>query len=277
MGVRKNARDLTSAEKAAFVAAVKRLKAQTTGRNYDWFVTTHINYFATVGGVRYAHQSPSFLPWHRQYLAEFEKALQVLDPAVSLPYWDWTGDRTATGAPFTADFMGGNGTGGNGPVTTGPFAGATNWRITVSASSATSLRRALGSGGAALPTGTQVSRVLNVAAYDAAPWSSASATGMRNMMEGWNRQGANLHNAVHVWVGGHMAQQDSPNDPVFWLHHCNIDRLWSQWQTRWGFDTGRYLPPSGTAGVVDLNEEMQPWGGVTPAAVLDHRETYTYA
>jgi len=58
MGVRKNARDLTSAEKAAFVAAVKQLKAQTSGRNYDWFVTTHLNYFSAVNGVRYAHQSP---------------------------------------------------------------------------------------------------------------------------------------------------------------------------------------------------------------------------
>jgi tyrosinase len=29
--------------------------------------------------------------------------------------------------------------------------------------------------------------------------------------------------------------------------------------------------------VVDLNETMQPWPGVTPATVLDHRATYTYS
>ncbi|KUL24400.1 tyrosinase family protein [Actinoplanes awajinensis] len=273
MGVRKSARNLTGPEKAAFVAAVKRLKAQTTGRNYDWFVTTHMTYFAGVNGIRYAHQAPSFLPWHRQYLIEFERALQVYDPSVSVPYWDWTVDRSTSGAPFTADLLGGNGSGGNGPVTTGPFAGATNWRINVGSTTATSLRRAMGTN--TLPTAAQVTSVLGVSAYDAAPWNSSATGGMRNRMEGWTTP--NLHNTVHVWVGGHMGQQDSPNDPAFWLHHCNIDRLWSQWQTRWGFDAAHYVPASGTAGVVDLNEPLQPWPTVTPASVLQHSSIYTYA
>jgi len=272
MGVRKSARNLTAGERAAFVAAVKRLKAQTTGRNYDWFVRTHLNYFSTVNGVSHAHRSPSFLPWHRQYLIELERALQVYDPAVTLPYWDWTVDRSTTGAPFTADFMGGNGSGGNGPVTTGPFAGATNWRINVSNTTSTSLRRAMGN--ATLPSAAQVSTVLGYSTYDAAPWNSSTGSGMRNRLEGFLSPG--LHNVVHVWVGGHMGQADSPNDPVFFLHHCMIDRLWSQWQARWGYGTNRYLPGGGTSGVVDLNNTMQPWG-VTPAAVLDHRATYTYA
>jgi tyrosinase len=273
MGIRKSARNLTSAEKAAFVAAVKKLKAQTTGRNYDWFVRTHLTYFSAVNGVRYAHQGPAFLPWHRQYLLELERALQVYDPAVNLPYWDWTVDRSTTAAPFTADFMGGNGSGGNGPVTTGPFAGSTNWPIRVSSTTSTSLRRAMG--GATLPSGTQVSTVLGYSTYDAAPWGTSTSTGMRNRMEGFLSPG--LHNAVHVWVGGHMGQQDSPNDPVFFLHHCNIDRLWSQWQARWGFDTSRYLPGGGTSGVVDVNDTLMPFTGVTPASVLDHRSKYTYA
>ncbi|GGK05573.1 tyrosinase [Pilimelia anulata] len=272
MGIRKNQRNLTAAEKTAFVNAVKALKAQSGGKNYDWFVTTHMQYFAVVGGIRYAHQSPSFLPWHRQYLIEFENALKAHNPAVDLPYWDWTVDRSATAAPFTADFMGGNGSGGNGPVTTGPFAGATNWRINVSSTSSTSLRRAIGG---SLPTSAQVSQVQGLSTYDASPWNSSSTTGMRNRMEGW--VSPNIHNSVHVWVGGHMAQQDSPNDPVFWLHHANIDRLWSLWQTQWGWGTNRYLPGGGTSGVVDVNDVMQPFSGVTPTTVLDHRPTYTYA
>ncbi|HEX5741848.1 MAG TPA: tyrosinase family protein [Pilimelia sp.] len=272
MGTRKNVSSLTAAEKSAFVAAVKSLKAQTSGRNYDSFVRTHMTYFSTVSNHRYAHQSPSFLPWHRQYLLDFENALKAINPAVDLPYWDWTVDRTTTGTPFTADFMGGNGQNGNGPVTTGPFAGSTNWRINVSASTSTSLRRAMGG---TLPTGTQVSQVLGVSTYDVSPWNSASSSGMRNRMEGWLTP--NIHNAVHVWVGGHMAQTDSPNDPVFWLHHANIDRLWSQWQTRWGFDSARYLPGGGTTNVVDVTEVMQPFTGVTVASVLDHRSRYTYA
>jgi tyrosinase len=42
-----------------------------------------------------------------------------------------------------------------------------------------------------------------------------------------------LHNAVHVWVGGHMGQiAYAAFDPVFWAHHCMIDRLWRLWQLR---------------------------------------------
>ncbi len=273
MGVRKSTRSLTSAERAAFVSAVKALKAQTGGKNYDWFVDIHMKYFSAVNGVRYAHHGPSFLPWHRQYLIEFEMALQAAsrNPAITVPYWDWTVDRSQDATPFTADFMGGNGV--NGPVTTGPFAGETNWRIKYSSTTSTSLRRAMG--GATLPSTTQVNTVLGYSTYDASPWSTATTSGMRNRLEGW--LAPNIHNSVHVWVGGHMAQQDSPNDPVFWLHHCNIDRLWSQWQARWRHLPNRYLPGGNTSGVVDVGETMQPWSGVTPAAVLDHSKIYTYA
>ncbi|MGH6835285.1 MAG: tyrosinase family protein [Methylocella sp.] len=42
----------------------------------------------------------------------------------------------------------------------------------------------------------------------------------------------NPHGLVHVYVGtgtnmGNVAY--AANDPIFWLHHCNIDRLWESW------------------------------------------------
>ncbi len=37
------------------------------------------------------------------------------------------------------------------------------------------------------------------------------------------------HNNVHNLVGGKMATMQSPLDLLFWLHHANIDRLWSAW------------------------------------------------
>jgi tyrosinase len=40
------------------------------------------------------------------------------------------------------------------------------------------------------------------------------------------------HIDVHVAVGGDMNSGRSPNDPVFWLHHAMIDRLWTQWQKK---------------------------------------------
>ena len=42
-----------------------------------------------------------------------------------------------------------------------------------------------------------------------------------------------LHNNVHVWTGGHMGQiAYAAFDPVFWAHHCMIDRIWRLWQLR---------------------------------------------
>ncbi len=38
------------------------------------------------------------------------------------------------------------------------------------------------------------------------------------------------HGAVHVTVGGLMGSFNTAGlDPLFWLHHCNIDRLWEVW------------------------------------------------
>jgi len=39
-----------------------------------------------------------------------------------------------------------------------------------------------------------------------------------------------FHGAGHVWIGGHMAWPLSPNDPLFYLHHAQMDRIWSLWQ-----------------------------------------------
>lgn len=40
-----------------------------------------------------------------------------------------------------------------------------------------------------------------------------------------------MHNTVHRWVGGTMDNlMFSPRDPMFWLHHANVDRIWSTWK-----------------------------------------------
>lgn len=48
------------------------------------------------------------------------------------------------------------------------------------------------------------------------------------------------HNPVHDIIGNVMADMASPTDPIFWLHHANVDRLWSAWQQGGG---GRTTPP----------------------------------
>ncbi|MEU8621915.1 tyrosinase family protein [Streptomyces sp. NPDC048623] len=271
MNVRKNQATLTAEEKRRFVAALLELKR--TGR-YDAFVTTHNAFIMsdTDSGDRVGHRSPSFLPWHRRFLLQFEQALQSVDPAVTLPYWDWTADRTSRSSLWAPDFLGGTGRARDGQVVDGPFTRSGNrWPITVRVDGRDYLRRDLGASGRPLPTRAEVDAVLAMETYDTAPWNSAS-DGFRNHLEGW--RGANLHNRVHVWVGGQMATGVSPNDPVFWLHHAFVDKLWADWQAR--HPASPYLPAAGTPNVVDLHDPMRPWNDVTPADMLDHTRHYTF-
>ncbi|KAH8745126.1 hypothetical protein F5883DRAFT_439238, partial [Diaporthe sp. PMI_573] len=46
--------------------------------------------FTTVyyNNTPFAHQVTAFLPWHRWFLRDYEKALQTIDPEILLPYWN---------------------------------------------------------------------------------------------------------------------------------------------------------------------------------------------
>jgi tyrosinase len=64
------------------------------------------------------------------------------------------------------------------------------------------------------------------------------------------------HNHVHNWAGGTMKDlMYSPKDPMFWLHHANVDRIWSLWKK-----THKEKPPLSDAAAV-----MDPW----PDTILD--------
>ncbi|KAF5597589.1 Tyrosinase [Fusarium subglutinans] len=41
---------------------------------------------------------------------------------------------------------------------------------------------------------------------------------------------AGPHGAIHSAMGGDMVPNTSPNDPIFFFHHTQIDRLWYLWQ-----------------------------------------------
>jgi tyrosinase len=43
-------------------------------------------------------------------------------------------------------------------------------------------------------------------------------------------EAAPFHNRLHVLVGGTMVTSASPADPIFWLHHAFIDKIWADWQ-----------------------------------------------
>src|SRR5690606_11493894 len=64
---RKNVTALTRSEKRRFVDALLAVKRRG---EYDEFVRMHIDYYTADGerGLRAAHMTPSFLPWHRRFL-----------------------------------------------------------------------------------------------------------------------------------------------------------------------------------------------------------------
>nr|WTA00013.1 tyrosinase family protein [Streptomyces sp. NBC_00857] len=285
MYIRKNQRKLTSAEKKRFVGAVLELKRRG---EYEEFVQLHVQYYVSDAedGPRAGHMAPSFLPWHRRFLLEFERALRRVDPKVTVPYWDWTTDNTPAASLWSEDFLGGNGRSRDHQVMTGPFAYRTgNWEIKDAVTEGNYLTRNFGrpSASVSLPTKDELAWAMNEKVYDAAPWDSTVTSGFRNRLEGWASGGTGRwrnHNRVHRWVGGHMLGGSSPNDPVFWLHHAFVDLLWDRWRQK--HPKATYLPrkklragdpQSGRA--ISLEEPMPPWN-VKPSELLDHSKLYRY-
>jgi len=83
---------------------------------------------------------------------------------------------------------------------------------------------------------------------------------------------------VHVWVGGDMSPASSPNDPVFFLNHCNVDRIWEAWMQQHGrvYVPDQSAPKSLKGHRIDdqLSSLISP--STTPAAVLDVFAQYEY-
>ena len=259
---------MTAAEKSAFVSAVLALKNNVSSvlspgpkKRYDDFVQIHKN---AMGGpdmfMPMPHGTALFFPWHRVLLRQFELALQSAagDPNIAIPYWDW--ELSGNNSPFTDDFLGGDGDGAQSHrVVTGPFAfKKKKFKIRVwdGTSGNSGLLREFGTEPTAfLPTPTQVASVLAKTLYSPGPNS------WENTCEG------GLHNPVHRWIGGNMGDATSPNDPVFFLHHCNIDRLWEKWRLQHP-TSAPYLPASGTPGydlastlVFNQANKPAPWAG----------------
>jgi tyrosinase len=231
---------------------------------YDWFVEIHqdaSNQWNSVGGNA-AHRGPAFLPWHRALLREFEKSLQATagwpDPTLGLPYWDW-GSDSILNDPTTAPVWSVVGPATPpGPVTQGPFA-QTSWHTWPQKKA---LERTVGIIWKTLPSQQDVANLIQVSTYDRAPWNSTSAMpSMRNFLEGFVNPNGSLpvlHNRAHGYVGGDMLQVPiAPNDPIFFLHHANVDRIWGLWQDL--SPSSNYLPQSGGPSGHNWGDYLWPW------------------
>lgn len=163
------------------------------------------------------HGTDWFFAWHRLYLFYFEKVLQKAanDPSLRLPYWDYT-DVANLGMPDefrSPTYMNAQGQSVANPLFED--------------------RRAPGWA----PPGTHALEEsdtdINDALDNANFFDQIGADG--KLIPGYQRTiERGVHGNVHcdvmrcpVTVMG--AVPFSANDPIFWMHHCNIDRMWDCW------------------------------------------------
>jgi tyrosinase len=287
MITRKNVRSLTPGERQAYVNALLTLKAEG---KYDKYVHWHHHVMQPAvlpfeprdslyrNG---AHRGPAFLPWHREFLLQLETELRSVDPSLSIPYWDWTEDAEdpAASIVWSEDFMGGDGIESDEwRVATGPFAHQnSDWPVPDYSEEGLpggpGLKRSFGRFSPTLPTGEDLQLALREGFYDTPPYNPSPFTiGFRNRIEGFITQrgdsrvtttGAQLHNRVHVWVGGNMLLMTSPDDPVFFLHHCFIDKIWADWQelqkTNNPEGVPHYAPLMDGPPGHNIRDQIKPW------------------
>ncbi|HVD41603.1 MAG TPA: tyrosinase family protein [Solirubrobacterales bacterium] len=249
---------------------------------WDLFTWWHVTAMNWPGSNR-AHRGPVFLPWHRLFLRRLEEAIQTVsgDPGFGLPYWDWAADGALSGsdqlqAPIWSLLGPPSGTidkGTAGELRVRLYNSSQDGRIYVGAPRPI-WRTAKSTFG--LPTPAEEAATLKDDRYDNPPWNEDSLR-FRNKAEGWTdplerptaSQGPQMHNRVHVWVGGEMAPGSSPNDPVFWLNHCNIDRIWEGWMAKHGrqYQPGAGEGPPGQR----LDDQLFSivWPTMTPKQLLD--------
>ncbi len=246
---------------------------------YDFFVFWHARSMMLLtppeqSDRNAAHSGPAFLPWHRYLLLRFEAYLREAtgDDAFRLPYWDWSADAERTDptqSPLWWNTLLGRFAQPGFEVRIGMNASGRLVRVS------RALVRQLGAG--TLPARADVLAALAEPTYDSTPFNSDSP-GFRNLLEGWLGP-ARIHNSVHVWVGGDMQFATSPNDPVFYLHHCNVDRIWSAWQKRW--PSSPYLPSADAPEELAFhrpNDALYSFfdEAVSPADMLVHEASYSY-
>jgi tyrosinase len=240
--IRKNAEALTPGERDRFVAAFGQLNNQGAGRFAD-FRNMHTDVSSSQ-----AHDLPGFLPWHRTYLLDLERELQAIDPSVALPYWRF--DQPAPNL-FTPDFF-----------------GVSNAAGTVQFSNTNPLQFWTTDGVQGIVRGPRSN------------WNPATQPGPFVITEAqtlalgtqypafrFNMED-NPHGTAHTrWDGFIRRIGTAAKDPLFFLLHCNVDRLWAKWQRQNGrFNPAQAASYDSSAGNPighNLPDTMWPWNGIT--------------
>lgn len=209
LSFRKSVDMLRPAQLAAFRQAMTASMARGDDRGWQQWAGFH----GLPLPMYCQHHTPLFLPWHRAYLYFFELTLKEHQRTVSLPWWDWT-SRTSHDSGLPAAYVEPTSPDG----TQNPLAGSVINDVA---------RQQAGPGApertsrdpdspALLPSVTDVRALLALGDF-----------------VDFQQQLEQIHDAIHVWVGGTVGQIPfAAYDPIFWAHHVMVDRIWRLWQLR---------------------------------------------
>jgi tyrosinase len=248
--VRKNAEKLLPRERDRFLEALAKLNASGL---YQTFRDMHVLGMLNVVDSQ-EHRGPHFLPWHRTYLLDFERELQRFDASVSLHYWRF--DEPAPNV-FQRDFMGETAKVAFGDPPSDVTFDAGHWLDGWITDGQPGISRS-----AMFDTQTSAAPGLPLdfplLDQDDTLALGADFTAFA-VMEG------SPHGAAHVSFAGSISGIDTAaKDPLFFMLHCNVDRLWALWQ--W---LERRVDPDDpqvyTGQDVDgrrLDDSTWPWNGV---------------
>ncbi len=274
-GIRRNILTVSAQEQQRFVDAIVELnKRHYPGGRTD-FPAGGVSYWFKMDEIHQAthvHGGAAFLPWHRELCNYFESLLRQVDPQLSLHYWDWNDDISPL-FPLFGNMTGEAGEPWLSAKFYDPTAPGDNWRdesihpnpFTPTWTGSYELH--------SNPADPPKNRARNVQSgappVGSANWpSDATFVGamtyadFQSLMQG---PAGNAHSAAHSWLGlGNP--HTSFRDPLVFLLHSNVDRLWATWQTQVGH-SGR-LDPTQVYGALDsdpeINEPLQPWAGTGP-------------
>jgi hypothetical protein len=219
----------------AFAKAIQVMQARpaTDPTSWSYQAAIHGSYAPPPPNAHWnecQHQSWFFLPWHRMYLYYFERIVRqaIVDsggPAdFALPYWNY--DRPFPGNTLPPAFR----------APTLPDGTANPLFIPAPRRSA-----GLMGGGQVPSTATTSAAAMALTNFSAPPLPSfgGGRVGPAHFGGALGSLETTPHNIMHPTIGGAEAGQcqgglmTDPNcaalDPIFWLHHGNIDRLWNNW------------------------------------------------
>ncbi len=273
--LRKNAATMPAGEFENFFKACVLLKSQIvpgkTFSVYDQWVAIHgcVMGVKTPGSTQFVnlgHQNIGFMAWHREYIRRFELALQSVVPGVTIPYWPWPVSPLEPSTLFSNArihrifFTSSVQQAVGGLLAAGRPSSPPAWWPT---GFAWTIQPALQVGGSPIlrrgspnnnwpPTQAAVTSIENIAT---APPGVNVYWGFWNELE----SGARTHNTGHNIIGGYMSNPVfSPNEPLFWIHHAQVDRVWSRWQAN------RVAAGSTLLSIYPPPTEASPWNGQVP-------------